>query len=203
MQRRLYLVRHAHHAGQGRIAGPESPLTALGVRQARALARRLRGLDFRALYSSPYLRALETARVLARALGTEVRVDERLREWEAGAWTGLSAQELELLPDGLRPARDPNFAPPDGESALDVQRRVQDVLDDIRRRHSEGNVLLVSHSGVLALMVFTLLGQPMDAWGRVAFVLEHASLTVVEEGGTLPHPVLVCYNDTCHWRCRP
>lgn len=200
MQRRLYLVRHAHHAGQGRIAGPESPLTALGLQQARSLARRLRGIEFQALYTSPYLRALETARVLARALGMDVRVDDRLREWDAGAWTGLSAQELESLPDGLGPAHDPAFAPPDGESAIDVQHRVQDVLDDLRRRHSEGNVLLVSHAGVLALMVFTLLGLPVDSWGRVAFVIDYASLTVVEDSGPLPHPVLVRFNDTCHLR---
>ncbi|HXG41993.1 MAG TPA: histidine phosphatase family protein [Dehalococcoidia bacterium] len=200
MPRRLYLVRHAQHAGQGRIAGPESPLTALGRRQARALARRLRGLDVCAVYSSPYRRALETARLLADALGTDVSVDERLREWEADAWTGLSAEELDALPDGRRPALDPHFAPPGGESAAEVQRRAQEMLDAVRRRHRDGNVLLVSHSGVLSLMVFTLLGQPMEAWGRVAFVLDHASLTVVEEGGFLPHPVVLCYNDTCHLR---
>ena len=70
---------------QGRI---DTRLNERGREQSRALAQALRGEGLRALYSSPLLRAHETARIVGAALGLEPILDERLVEADAGAWSG-------------------------------------------------------------------------------------------------------------------
>jgi phosphohistidine phosphatase SixA len=73
---RLFLVRHAH-ADSGR---PDElrPLSVRGREEARALGERLAAAAPELVLASPLLRARETAAAIAKAAGTEVRVDERL-----------------------------------------------------------------------------------------------------------------------------
>lgn len=202
MPRRLLLVRHAAPERPRRIGEPHLPLSEMGWQQARALAGRLKGAPVRALYTSPYRRALETAHVLGESLGLEPVVDERLREWDAGQWNGLRPDEVLSLfgSDWTQMARDPHFSPPGGEHAGQVSLRVQGLLADLRARHADGDLLLVAHSGVLAVLVHLLLGLPLEAWGRVAYRLDYASLTVFEDDGAPSQPLLLHYNDTCHLR---
>lgn len=202
MPRRLLLARHAAPERPQRIGEPDLPLSELGRRQGWALAQRLRDEPVVVLCSSPYRRALETALVLGEALGTEPQVDERLREWDAGQWNGLRPdQVLALFGDGwTHEARNPNFAPPGGESAAQVAGRVQQALDDLRARQTDGHLLLVAHSGVLAVLVHLLLGLPLEAWGQVTYRLDYASLTVFEDDGASSPPLLLQYNDICHLR---
>ena len=73
---RLFLVRHAHSA----LGEPDSlrPLSAKGREQARALGERLAPARPEAVFTSPLLRARETATAIARAAGLEAQSDERL-----------------------------------------------------------------------------------------------------------------------------
>ncbi len=73
---RLYIIRHAEPAY------PQDALTPLGHRQAQALARRLVGTGIDRIYSSPFRRALETARYTAEQLGLDVQVEPWTRELE-------------------------------------------------------------------------------------------------------------------------
>lgn len=78
----VYLVRHAK-AGERRVwEGPdtERPLSHKGWRQARRLSERLAKKGATSLYSSPYVRCVQTLEPLGEVLGTEIRIDERLEE---------------------------------------------------------------------------------------------------------------------------
>ena len=78
----LHLLRHAHAGDPARWSGPDEarPLSAKGEDQAERLGRLLASAGFRpdAIVSSPKIRAARTAEIVGRALGVEVRLDERL-----------------------------------------------------------------------------------------------------------------------------
>lgn len=80
----IYLVRHAK-AGERRVWSDDDidrPLSKKGWRQAEAVGKRLAGKDATALYSSPYVRCIQTLEPLADRLGTKVHVEQRLCEDE-------------------------------------------------------------------------------------------------------------------------
>lgn len=91
---RLYLVRHGQ--SEANVSWTfsykrfDAPLTALGVQQAHATAEHLRAFEVDALYSSPMLRAVQTAEIFKTSLGLEYQTIEELREVNVG--------ELEELP---------------------------------------------------------------------------------------------------------
>jgi 8-oxo-dGTP diphosphatase len=78
----VYLVRHAK-AGERRVwIGDDTsrPLSKHGWRQSRAVAERLAGKGVSTIYSSPYLRCVQTVEPLAELIGTTIRIDDRLAE---------------------------------------------------------------------------------------------------------------------------
>ena len=101
---RLILVRHGQSAGnRERIFTTmphELPLTELGYSQARAAARRIAELfHARLVVSSSYLRASETARIIAGALGVPLQLEPNLHEREVGVHRGRSYDSLLEAPD--------------------------------------------------------------------------------------------------------
>lgn len=80
----LYLVRHAKAGERRTFVGDDidRPLSKKGWKQAEALATRLAKLEPATLYSSPYVRCIQTLEPLARLMGTTVEVDQRLCEDE-------------------------------------------------------------------------------------------------------------------------
>ena len=85
---RLYLVRHgqsvANVTWEFSYKRVDPPLTDLGIEQARITAEHLRSLHVDALYTSPMLRAVQTAEIFKAALGLDVAVIEELREVNVG-----------------------------------------------------------------------------------------------------------------------
>ena len=154
----VLLVRHGQSEWnlQGRWQGQADPgLTELGRSQARSAARALG--DVAAIWSSDLLRAAETATLISGELGVgPVVLDPDLREREVGEWTGLTRDEIDqqfpgyLAPtgegsaDGWKPRR-----PPGWESDAAVTLRLHRALLRIRREVGGGDVLVVSHAGLL------------------------------------------------------
>ena len=157
-QGHLILIRHGEtlwnqeHRMQGHA---DSPLTPVGVTQARQLASRLAQIQFAALYSSDLGRALETARSVAQATGHEVVVDARLRERNFGVFEGLTGAEMhERYPEVFTQfkTRDPGFAVPGGESALEFRDRALGCLQEIAQRHLGEIAVVVTHGLVLDMV---------------------------------------------------
>lgn len=171
---RLVLVRHGeteyNRDGRWQGSGSDSPLTERGVEQARTAASSLAGVPFDALYASSLARAVETARVLAGALGLEVRVDEGLRELAHGSWEGKTMEEvLDAWPEEHAALEsDPWSVPrPGGESYRELAERLWPVLDRFADRHAGGRVLVVTHGGPIRLVLAELSGIPLTRRDRL------------------------------------
>lgn len=149
-------------------------LTLLGHAQAVATASFLAGLAVPpvVLYSSPALRARETAGAIAEQFGIDVAVDDRLRErmnWEGAAVESLDA----FLAEWRLASVDRDVVPSSGDSSNDAADRFLDALDDLVDRHPSGTVVVVAHGGVTTDALRTVLGD-RD--------LSHRAPTLVDEG---------------------
>ncbi len=198
----LYLVRHGQTecSRENRFcgSGTDVPLLPEGVEMAEALGAYYADEAWEAIYSSPALRARATAEPLASRVGLEVRIEPGLREIAYGGWEGLLEAEVRREFPALfeRWVEDPGrFAPPGGESGLDIAARALPVVDSFRERHPSGNVLAVSHKATIRVLVCALLGLDVGLY-RARIGQTVAAVTVFEfrEHG----PLLRVMGDTSH-----
>lgn len=178
MPTRILLVRHGQSEwnAAGRWQGQQDPpLSELGRRQARAAAAGLG--DLQAVFASDLQRALETATIIASALGVlPVLVDAGFRERCAGEWEGLTRAEIQRdWPGYLDSPADAHagFAsggprrPPSWESDESVVERALAALHRVRDHVGDGHVLTVTHGGLIYALEAHL-GQSLDSTGRLA-----------------------------------
>jgi probable phosphoglycerate mutase len=185
IQTRFILVRHGETTWnlEGRRQGQsDSPLTARGLAQARAIADRLAAAPARAdaLYSSDLPRAWRTAAEISAACGLPVLGDERLREKSFGVIEGLTQAEVAARHPQVAARlaeKSPDYLPPDGESLAAAQQRGIHALADLARRHAGGRVIVVSHGALLSLFLRHVLGLSLAAPRH--FTLENGSLSFV------------------------
>ncbi|MEP6965108.1 MAG: histidine phosphatase family protein [Polaromonas sp.] len=155
---RIVAIRHGETTWNvdTRIQGHlDIPLNATGRQQAARMAQALRDEPIAAVYASDLTRAWETAEYLGRAHGLEVTAEEGLRERGFGDFEGKTFAEIEaLLPDqSLRwRKREPEFAPPGGESLLALHRRVVEAAERLAARHRGELIALVGHGGVMDVL---------------------------------------------------
>ncbi len=166
MSRRLILLRHGQteYNATRRMQGQlDTELSLVGLEQARTAAAQLRGEGVTRIVSSDLSRALRTAEIVADVLGLDVTLDERLRETHLGDWQGLTHAEVDTWRDGIRAhwRNNAGWAPPEGESRLDVARRARPVVDELIAGYPDwegGTVLLVAHGGTISALTSSLLG---------------------------------------------
>jgi probable phosphomutase (TIGR03848 family) len=189
----FFFVRHAvtSHTGHklsGRLPG--IPLTDEGRAQAEAVAEKLAGVPFKAVYSSPIDRTLETARIIARGQGLKVETREGFSEVEFGKWTDKSFNVLRRTKLWSNVQRFPSGTRfPEGESFLDVQARAIAEVDSLRRQHPKDVICCVSHADVIKLVVGYFLGVHMDLFQRMD--IGPASVSVVAVGDSGPRVLTV------------
>ena len=165
---RLIIVRHGETKfnAEDRYQGQEdSPLSETGHAQARALAQRAARTGCRYIYSSDLGRAQQTAAYISAALQLPVTLDQRLRERNLGVFEGLTAPELEAkYPEEFEKYKteDQSFVVPGGESAMQVQHRAMECLNELAWRHKE-EILVVSHGGLLSAVLRHVLAISNDA----------------------------------------
>jgi probable phosphoglycerate mutase len=127
----------------------DTPLNETGCRQAGELAERLASAGIGSLWSSDLSRARDTADVVARRIGLDVRLDQRLREANRGRWEGrlfddVARDEPELFAAWMHAGDSWRF--PGGESLREQQERVLACIEDIRHA-GELPALAVCHGG--------------------------------------------------------
>ena len=151
MPARVLLIRHGQstwNAARRWQGQADPPLTELGERQASEAARRLGVFDL--VVASDLERARRTAEVIADELGIgPVELDPQLRENHAGEWEGLTARQVE---DDWPGYLDTHRRPPGFEPAEDVAARAIASLLTIARRVAGGEILAVSHGGVIRVL---------------------------------------------------
>ncbi|MBB5153017.1 histidine phosphatase family protein [Saccharopolyspora phatthalungensis] len=165
---RLVLWRHGEtdYNAAGRLQGHlDSALTKTGHEQARRAAPAIARFAPDLAVSSDLSRARTTAAAFAEVSGASVRLDKRLRETHLGEWQGLSGPEVEHgWPGAMSTWRaNPRWAPPGGESRVEVAERALEVVAELDHQQ-QGTVLLCAHGGLITGLTAKLLGLPPDLW---------------------------------------
>ena len=197
----LLLVRHGETTwnAENRVQGQtDSPLSDLGIAQARCLAERLKDESIHAAYSSDLSRAVETGRIIAEPHGLEVARCSELREADYGDWTGRTMDEVRAnWPDDYHNhLHDPaNARIPGGESALELMARVHSFAKETAERHIAENVLIAGHGGSVRGILCGILDCVGRLWG---FKLNNGGISVVEWRQTGPR--ILAINDVSHLR---
>jgi broad specificity phosphatase PhoE len=160
----VYLVRHGRTAlnAEGRFRGRlDPPLDDHGFAEAARAAGELKELGLVAVYTSPLLRAVQTAEFVAAAARARVLVEPGLVDLDHGAWEGLTPGQAEARdPDAFCLFRcDPLAAqPPEGERLVDVERRIVDSLVRVSEGHGGDPVAATSHEIPIRLVLSAAAG---------------------------------------------
>ncbi len=192
----IVLVRHATTAATGKRLGgwTDAALDERGRGQAAAAADRLAVLPIAAVYTSPIVRTVETATLLAKPHGLRLRKRRDLGEVEYGEWTDKALGNLRRRTYWKVIQQTPSRVQfPGGETIRGMQARAVDAVEAIAADHTDETVMVVSHADVIKAMVAHFVGMPLDAFQRL--VISPASATVVH----LPTdgmPMLLRFNDT-------
>lgn len=162
----FFLVRHGQSTGnarrifQGRL---DLSLDEAGRAQARNLGRWFSGMEIDAVYSSPLVRASETAGILAAACGiSEAILDPLFIELDTGIYSGISYGEArELHPESFRRFDGESWnAVPGAENADSLYERAMSAWELLaaEARGGKRNIVCVSHGGFLQWLVKTTFG---------------------------------------------
>jgi broad specificity phosphatase PhoE len=159
---RLLVVRHGESTwnAQSRWQGQaDPPLSPLGERQAEEAAERLAQTDpIASIWTSDLVRARRTAEVIAAHLGiSRVHDEPRLRERDVGSWSGLTREQIEERWPGYLAAR---RSPPDFEGDAELLARTRAGLMAAVRDNEQGDVLVVTHGGVVRTIERSLGADP-------------------------------------------
>src|SRR5260370_5258102 len=196
----MILVRHGQstwnreHRIQGQL---DPPLSGEGRRQAELLGRRLAGRRLAGFYASDLKRALETAQAIESRVDLNPDPTAGLREISLGEWEGLRTDEIaqRFTEAWARWTEKPDWdLVPGGEGAARFESRVNASLDEILGRHAQGDILLVTHGGVIQVALHRVIGRPSTA--LFPFKIQNASISVIEarEG----RMVIAGSNDVAH-----
>jgi len=188
----IVLVRHGptEWSVSGRHTGTtDLPLTEDGRAAAASLRERLARYDFAAVLTSPMLRARDTAELAG--LGGSAAVEPDLREYDYGAYEGLTTKEIRerrpgwyLWSDGV----------PDGETPDQVAERADHVI--ARALEAGGDVALFAHGHILRALGARWLELPAAYAGNLAL----GTAAVCELDHERDHRVIRLWNDTSHIR---
>ncbi|HXW04349.1 MAG TPA: histidine phosphatase family protein [Vicinamibacterales bacterium] len=192
----ILLIRHAHvdtGPEPGLLCGSfDLPVSPTGRRALDALGARPPACRPDVLYSSSLARARETAEVLASVWHLPCTADDGLREIHCGVLDGRPIawikREYPELWSRNQAQLDDEFAWPEGESYRQFRERTLSALRRIARRHQGQRVAVVTHAGVIAQVVGTVLGRPAAVWeeGRPA----HLSLSEIVWANGTPRSVV-------------
>ncbi len=195
----FFLIRHGESLfnAQKRIQGQlDVALTPLGRKQAAALAIALGSLDLDAIYSSPLIRAMQTAEPIAAAARLTIQTDDRLKEINAGVFEGVNWDEIDRrAPEAAIKWRehDPDFVIPGGESRRAVGARGRAALEAIRAA-GHRRVAVIAHGGVLSGALKSIVGVETD---NNPFSFYNASITRLAWGARIK---LLTLNELDHLR---
>ncbi len=202
MTTHLYLIRHGESTwnAQGRVQGwGDARLSAKGVAQAQAVARRLAKVPLQRLYTSPLARAHQTAAAIGARVRLSVHPVADFREVGLGAWEGVPVERLRARHPALyrRWLTTPSTTRiPQGEGIPTFQRRVLGAFRGVLEETPTGTtVAIVTHGGVIRVILAHVLGIPFDPLMR-GLSLGNASITRLAH--TRYRLAITMLNDTSH-----
>ena len=169
------------------------PLTENGRKEAKLLGKsfKKKGLTFNHVMCSPLHRVRETCK-LAGIKEDDIIIDKRLLEWDYGAYEGLTSEEIHKTNPGWTVF---NQDPPDGETAIDVEERVDSLLEDVLKL--EGTVALFSSGHISRVIGARWVKMPVS-FGQN---LKLSTGSDCRLGFDHNYPAIITWNDISHLHC--
>lgn len=194
---KLYFVRHGESVAnilrEFSNTGIKHPLTEKGIEQAQLLAGLLSDIAFEKIYSSPVLRALQTAQIVADKRGMDVEVTEALREWNVGIYEGTTDPQGWKLHASVQADwffhHKPESKMPGGENLIEITNRFVPFIDGLVQQYkdTDRNILCVAHGGLYIAMLPVVFNNIDHAFANEHGVA-HTSTTIAE----VDHDGLYC-----------
>jgi broad specificity phosphatase PhoE len=186
MSLRVWLVRHGESTWNaiGRVQGwSDPPLSELGEWQAEQVARRLASVELAAVYTSTLQRAFQTAQIIADKLDLTPVPDPRLREHGMGEATGMVwgreafFTRWPFLTEIANQGKPIRTHIPGAEPLDTFINRVNAAIHAIRQAHTQGDVAVVAHGGVVRAYLADLMKASL---GSAEFSFGNVSISQVE-----------------------
>ncbi|MDP6295025.1 MAG: histidine phosphatase family protein [SAR324 cluster bacterium] len=165
----IILIRHGETEwnSQKRMQGhSNSNLSEVGRGQIQELGELMKNVSFDHIYSSDSLRARQTAEAITQYSGHTLQFDQRIREKNLGVFEGLTSTEAkERHPEIYRlfKTAGANYVIDEGESTQQLLERALEFIEEIRLRHPQERVVMVTHGGVVRVLMKHALGLSIDA----------------------------------------
>lgn len=195
---KFYIIRHGQTDWNvlGKTQGHgNSELTKEGIAQAKSVSCELRDIDL--IFSSDLKRAEETAKIISNEINKEIIIDTRLREMNFGKWEGKLISEIKKEYEKTYNTwrNYPSEAQIEsGENLHIIKDRVEEFFDEINKKYQNKNILIVSHSITVRVMLLTLLGSGVENIYRIK--QDNTAINIVEF--KIYGPVVIKLNDTNH-----
>lgn len=199
---RIFVIRHCEAAGnkdrtfQGHTDGPP---TENGWAQLERLAERMKNEPIDAIYSSPLIRARETAEAVNRNFGYTVNIRKDLIEINGGVWEGKRWADLPTLyPEAshnwsLEPYK---FHPENGEAMADVYERIYNAVLSVAKENKGRNVAVVSHGCAIRNLICKVKGMPIEQLNDVEWC-DNTAVYIIDFDEN-DNPSLVLEGDSSH-----
>jgi len=212
---RLVLVRHGLSSfnAKGLIQGrtDDSLLTDEGYDQARKAGKALSKINFDKIYSSPLVRAAETAKTIKETFNNEQNIilDDNLLEVDLSEWSGLKIDEIkkkfpEIYPVWKNNPENLILKRNDNKTYKPIQElfdQANNFIGDILKNYLEkdnSNILIVGHNAILRCLILLLLGKPKQGFRKIR--LENASFSILNISNHYKSfkTQIECLNQTSH-----
>jgi len=154
----LYITRHGEteYNRLKRFMGQKDiKLNKTGIKQAHKLGKKMKNIDIDFIITSPLKRAKQTAEIVSQYINKKIILDSRLKERRAGVYEGLIQKEVEeKFQKGYSKEikKIYNEVPPGGESVGEVEKRVFEVLDELKKNYSDKKILVITHSFIARMI---------------------------------------------------
>lgn len=195
----LYFMRHGETVWntERRYQGmTDIELSDEGIRQAKCVAERFKNIHIDKIYSSPLKRAIETARPIAENKGLEIISEDAFREIHFGEWEGMTVPDLtQKYGDRyINFIREPhNYGFPGEENIDNVIKRIKPSIDRIIE-NDDGDVLIVSHGGIIRLMIMYIMGLD-NSWFTKMWI-NNTGISIIEIKND--RRLMLTVNDSAH-----
>ena len=196
----IYLVRHGQTAWnkeeifRGRT---DVPLDETGLKQAELAAEYFKGMEIHGIYSSPLVRAWQTAEKIAQSHSVKVQPLDGIIDLSFGNWEGHPHQEIKKI-DSERYKQwveEPHRVRlPGGESLDEVRIRSMAALEEVIQKHPGKTLVLVSHRVINKVLICGILGIDNSHFWQIGQDTTAINLFQYKNGKY----VLSILNETCH-----
>jgi phosphoserine phosphatase len=192
----VYLVRHGvtdwHSAG--RVLGQRDVgLNAEGIAQAGRVADALTAASISEVISSPMVRAVQTAELVAERLKVGVARDPRLTDFRVGKWEGMTYSEVSASAEYQRFLANPlSERIPGGEDLSQIRERsvaaIEQALEDAPAGES---IAIVTHAGIVRVLLAHYLGSNPANYHRLRVAPASISVLSFSDDRELPRILAV------------